>query len=183
MTTPPIIPEEELPAGEAHEELETTDELKRLETEQFNDVMRERDEYKDGWMRAKADLMNHKKQEAERVSSALRMGMQGMVSDILLVLDSFDLAISALANDAAGEQGMRIIRSQLLEVLKRYGVEPIPSADLVGKDFDPVTSEAMGTQPSELPEGTVVSVLQEGYRMNGNVVRAARVYVAAPAQS
>lgn len=172
MTTP-INPADELPAAEPLEELEAAP----SETE------RERDEYKEGWMRAKADLINHKRLEQERVSSALRMGMQGMVSDILLVLDSFSLAIATLAGDAAGEQGMRMIRSQLLEVLKRYGVEPIPQEELAGKDFDPVTSEAIGTQPSDLPEGSVVSVVQEGYRMNGTVLRPARVYVSAPTQS
>lgn len=174
MKTPPINPEDELPAAEP---------LQELEPGTLTDAERERDEYKEGWMRAKADLINHKRQESERVSHALRMGMQGMVSDILLVLDSFAIAIATLGDDKAGEQGMRMIRSQLLEVLKRYGVEPIAEGELLGKDFDPALAEAIGTQPSEQPEGTVLAVVQEGYRMNGQILRPARVYVAAPAQS
>lgn len=169
MTTP-INPEDELPAAEPAPELEQGDRT---------DAERERDEYKEGWMRAKADLINHKRQEQERVGHALRAGMQGIVSDILLVLDSFGLAIATLQGDSAGEQGMRMIRSQLLEVLKRHGVEPIPPGELLGQDFDPGIAEAIGTQPSDQPEGTVVSVAQEGYRLHGTVLRPARVYLAA----
>lgn len=169
MTTTPINPEEELPAGEH---------LEQLETDERTDAERERDEYKDGWMRAKADLINHKKQEMERVSRAVSAGMTSMVEDLLLVLDSFGIAIAASAGTPA-EQGMQMIRGQFLDVLKRYGVEPIPQADLVGKEFDPAVAEAIGFVPaSSHPDGTVDSVVQDGYRMQGTVVRPARVNLA-----
>ncbi len=167
-----INPDSELPVAPGAQELEDI----------RTDLERERDEYKDGWMRAKADLINHKKQEAERVSAAIATGLQSVVSDVLLVLDSFDVAIAAIQDETAA-QGLRMIRSQLLDVLKRYGVAQVPAAELVGKEFDPAVAEAIGTQPSDQPEGTVVTVVQEGYRMGDKVLRAARVLVAAPAQS
>lgn len=172
MDKNPITPDNELPVAPDAQELE----------ELRTGLERERDEYKDGWMRAKADLINHKSQEAERVSAAIATGLQALVADVLLVLDSFDVALAAIKDETAA-QGLRMIRSQLLDVLKRYGVVQVPAAELVGKEFDPAVAEAIGTQPSSQPEGTVVTVVQEGYRMGDKVLRAARVLVSAPTQS
>lgn len=175
METPIINPEEELSAAPVPEE---------LEADARPDAERERDEYKDGWMRAKADLANHKRQEAERVTRAVAAGMSGIAEDLLLVLDSFGLALATLKDDAAGAQGMRMIQSQLLDVIKPYGIERIAPAELVGKEFDPALAEAIGFKPSEHPEGHVDSVVQDGYRMRETILRPARVYLAAaPTQS
>lgn len=143
----------------------------------------ERDEYRDGWQRAKADLANFKRLETERIASAIGHGMRSLSEDLLLVLDSFGLALATIEKGSAGEQGMSMIRSQLLEILKRYGVEPIAAGELVGQDYDPALAEAIGTMPTpDHADGTVVSVAQEGYRMNGKVLRPARVYLASNAQ-
>jgi len=143
----------------------------------------ERDEYREGWQRAKADLVNHKRLEAERVTRALASGMRGIAEDLLLVLDSYAIALTTLEAGSPGEQGMRMIRSQLLDVLKRYGIEPIPDADLVGQPFDPALAEAIGFQEaSDHSPGSVHAVVQSGYRMNGDILRPARVYLVKEAQ-
>lgn len=152
-------------------------------TPEVNPVEKERDEYRDGWQRAKADLINYKRQEAERVTHAISVGMSSLIEDMLLVLDSFTLARTTLEPGSPAEQGMAMIRSQLLEVLKRYGLEPIPAAELTDKPFDPATSEAIGTMPAEgREEGIVLSIAQDGYRMHGKVLRPARVYVSGSQQ-
>lgn len=167
----PINPDEELPQGEAPELLDDEDASSPLE--------KERDEYRDGWQRAKADLVNYKRQETDRVNAAIGHGLRSMAEDLLLILDSFGLALSALEPGSPGEQGTRMIRSQLLETLRRYGVEQIPPADLIGKEFDPAVAEAIGTMPSPGQEdGTVAAVAQDGYRMNGRTLRPARVRLA-----
>ena len=168
-----MTPEDELPPAEHQEQLDTRSEAER-----------ERDEYKDGWMRAKADFQNYKRTEADRIASAIAHGMGGIIEDLLRVTDSFELARMTLESGSAAEQGINMIRSQFLDVLKRYGVEPIPQADLVGKEFDPMASEAIGTMEKEgVAEGSVVAVAQDGYRVNGKVFRPARVYVAGARQS
>lgn len=175
MTTTPINPEDELPAAAPLEELETAQ-----PEDQRSDAERERDEYKDGWMRAKADFANYKRTEADRIASAIAHGLGGMIEDLLRVMDSFSLARTTLEAGSAAEKGLDMIRAQFLDILKRYGVEPIDPQELLGKDFDPAVAEAIGTVPSpDHAEGTVTSVAQEGYRVNGKVFRPARVYVAA----
>ncbi len=170
----PITPENELPMGEVVQEL----------PEAQSELERERDEYKEGWMRAKADFTNYKRTEGERINTAITMGMKSLSEDLLLILDSFDLALATLKDNPAGEQGMRMIQGQLRDVLKRYGVEPIKAEELIGKEFDPNVAEAIGFMPtSQHPEGTVDSVIQNGYRIAGKVLRPARVYLAGGQQS
>jgi molecular chaperone GrpE len=172
----PITPENELEAPEEQELLEPQ--------ESANDLERERDEYKEGWMRAKADFTNYKRTEAERINTAITMGMKSIVEDLLLVLDSFGLALQALKDNPVGEQGMRMIQGQLHDVLKRYGVELIKPEELIGKEFDPAVAEAIGFKNDSVhAEGTIDSVMQDGYRMNGKVLRPTRVYLAGPKTS
>lgn len=167
MQEPTTNPENEVP----EEITEAAPELSPAE--------QERDEYKDGWMRAKADLINFKRQEGERVTRAVSAGISGIIEELLLVLDSFTLARQTLEAGSPAEQGMMMIRSQLVETLKRYGLELIQSSELVDQNFDPSIAEAIGTMPMEgKAEGTVVSVAQDGYRLNGKVLRPARVYLA-----
>lgn len=174
-TNTPINPEEELPAAESHQE---------LPEDTRSDIEKERDEYKEGWMRAKADFTNYKRTEQERISNAIAHGLGGIIEELLRVLDSFQLARTSIEEGSAAQQGMDMIRSQFLDILKRYGVEPIPSDEIIGKDFDPVTSEAIGTRESaDHPEGSVVAIAQEGYRVNGKVFRPVRVYLATAPQS
>lgn len=167
----PLNPAEELVAPEPQEE---------LGSDARTDAERERDEYKEGWMRAKADFANYKRTESDRIASAIAHGLGGMIEELLRVMDSFQLARATLEQGSAAEQGVDMIRAQFLDVLKRYGVEPIAADEVLHKDFDPGLAEAIGAQPSAEPEGTVVSIAQEGYRVNGKVFRPARVYVAAP---
>lgn len=175
MTTTPITPEDELPAPEALQELEAA-----APQDPRSDAERERDEFKDGWMRAKADFANYKRDEADRIASAIAHGLGSMIDDLLRVMDSFALARTTLEPGSPAEKGIDMIRAQFLDVLRRYGVEPLDPQELLGKDFDPALAEAIGTVPSpDHAEGTVTSVAQEGYRVNGKVFRPARVYVAA----
>lgn len=172
MEEPIMTPEDELP----HTQEDQSDTR--------SDIERERDEYKEGWMRAKADFQNYKRTEGERIGNAIAHGLGGIIEDLLRVLDSFQLAKATLEPGSAADQGIDMIRSQFLDVLKRYGVEPIAQADLIGSDFDPATSEAIGTMDKEgAAEGSVVSVAQDGYRINGKVFRPARVYLAGAGQS
>lgn len=95
------------------------------------------------------------------------------------ILDNLDRALEAAETTYTGDpmiQGLILVRTQLLQTLKDEGLEWIP---VLGLPFDPNTSEAMGTRPVEEPEHhhLVVKDMLRGYRLNGRLVRPARVVV------
>ena len=166
---------DEMPNGQAADGL---DELKK----KLEELESQRDEYLAGWQRAKADLINYKKEEGERLRDIARYSNEELVRDLLTILDSFDLAIAYAENkktvqsqeDDGTGKGIYIIKSQVEDILKRYGLERIES---VG-EFDPGIAEAIGEVESDKPPGTVVEEVSPGYRLHGKVLRPARVKVA-----
>lgn len=137
---------------------------------------KEREEYLQGWKRAKADLINFKKEEAERLASVLKRGNENIVRDVATVLDSFELGIQATGGETAAAKGMQLIKNQLEDILKRHGLEVVHAKK--GEMFDPSKHEAMQEVESDEPEGTVAEELDRGYALHGKVFRAARVTIA-----
>lgn len=140
----------------------------------------ERASYLDGWQRAKADLINYKRTADEESKRAFARGATSVVMDVLSALDSFDMAFgNKEAWEAAPKNwrdGVEYIHQQLLAVLRERGVEPFSP---LGEHFDPHSHESIGTTPVEKPEqeGIITAVIQQGYRLNGDVIRPARVHV------
>jgi len=134
-----------------------------------------RDEYLAGWQRAKADFINYKKDEAERMSRMARYATEDIMSELIVVVDNFDLAISTLEKQGEIDKGIHMIRSQLLDMLKKRGLERITIQP--GSVFDPATSEAISEIASDLGEGLVVEEVSAGYALHGKVLRPARVKV------
>lgn len=137
-------------------------------------IIREREEYLDGWKRAKADLINYKKDEAKRFESVLKFANEQIIRDVLVVLDSFDLAIASLG-DSKEEKGVFLIRTQLEDILKRYGLERVMVS--VGQPFDPSLHEAIATVETQQPSGTIIEEVERGYMLHGKLIRPARVKV------
>jgi len=143
-------------------------------TMEFENLKAQCEEYLNGWKRAKADLINFQKDEAKRFEDVAKYANKEFVKDIILVLDSFDLAIAAMGDKT--EKGVLMIRSQLEDALKKHGLERIVIS--VGALFDPALHEAIASAESESPPGTVVEEVERGYLLNGRVIRPARVKVA-----
>ncbi len=160
---------------------------------------KERDEYLDGWKRAKADLINYKKDEAKRFEKIVMFSNESLIRELINILDSFDLALAALGrpqNDAEHtqnnaeipresasshyaapyEKGLYLIRQQLEDILKRVGLERIIVS--VGQPFDPGLQEAIASIESDKPSGTIIEEVEKGYLLNGKLIRPARVKVA-----
>ena len=136
-------------------------------------------EYLNGWQRAKADFINYKNDEGKRLEDTARFMTRSLVMDVLPVLDSFDLACQQMEGRQGSDQetkGILLIRSQLLDVLKKRGVEIIPLHP--GDPFNPELHEALGEVQSSFPSGSVAEEFQKGYTLQGKVVRPARVRVA-----
>jgi molecular chaperone GrpE len=164
--------EETNPVEENREEVKTEDgsesELEKIE--------KEKEEYLDGWKRAKAELINYKKEESERLQELMRFGNSDLIRDLLIVLDSFDLGLATLDEKSPAMKGFYMIRSQFEDVLKKRGLERV--AISTGQMFDPMIHDAAVTAESDLPESTIIEEVERGYMLNGRLLRPARVKVA-----
>jgi molecular chaperone GrpE len=115
---------------------------------------------------------------------ALQRGAVKLAKELLPALDNLDRALDEAGTAAGGGgqddpllQGVRLVRSELTEALARVGVE---SFSPVGEIFDPVLHEAVVHQPVQgAASGTVAEVYQPGYRLGEQIIRPARVVVAA----
>lgn len=140
------------------------------------DLNKERDEYLDGWKRAKADLANYKKEEAKRFIEMARFASEDLIREMLTILDSFDLGMAALEKDGKAEKGMYLIRAQLEDVLRKRGLERVDVS--IGQPFDPSLQEAVAEVESDKPSGAVIEEVERGYLLNGKLIRPARVKIA-----
>ncbi|MFH1346913.1 MAG: nucleotide exchange factor GrpE [Spirochaetota bacterium] len=142
------------------------------------DCEKQRDEYLDGWKRAKADLINYKKDESKRFESIVKFANESIVKDMVTVLDSFDLALATLDGDenSKTQKGLYLIRRQFEDILKLSGLERVVIS--VGQPFDPGLQEAVGEVESDKPSGTIVEEVEKGYTLYGKLIRPARVKVA-----
>jgi molecular chaperone GrpE len=149
------------------------DEQKELDVEA---LVAERDEYLNDLKRVAAEFDNFRKRVARDQESLVLRATERLVKELLPVLDDLERALQAAEQheEAKLEEGVRLVHRQLAEALRREGLQEIP-AD--GK-FDPHVHEALLSQPSESEPGTIVEVLQRGYRLGDRVLRPARVIVA-----
>ncbi len=149
--------------------------IKILE-EKIEKLEKEKEEYLDGWRRAKADLINYKKDEAKRFEEVTKFSLSLLMTELIEVLDSFDLGLAMMKEDEGSKKGLILLRSKLFETLKKFGLEQIPSP--VNQPFTPLEHEAvMEVEGNDLPEGIVIEELARGYKLNGRVIRPSRVKV------
>ena len=152
---------------EAEESLE--DRLQALEAE--------RDEYLGDLQRVAAEFENYRKRAAREQADFATRSTERLVQELLPVLDDLERALEAAAahEEAKLEEGVQLVQRALALALKREGLVEI-AAD---GPFDPHVHEALLSQPAEGTEpGTVLQVLQKGYRLGDRVLRPARVIVA-----
>jgi molecular chaperone GrpE len=140
-------------------------------------VRGERDAYLDQLQRERAEFANFRRR-TERDRIGLRAGViRDVIAQILPVLDNLERAVTALSAhsvDLGG--GVDMVRGQLAHVLVGYGVEEIRA---LGEPFDPNVHDAIASVPTpSAPEGTVIEVVEKGYRTDGELVRPAKVVVA-----
>lgn len=144
-------------------------------TDEFTKCLKEKEEYLDGWKRAKADLINYKKDEAKRFEMISKFSQEAIIKDLISVLDSFDLALAIMEKEGKAEKGIYLIRAQLEDVLKQNGLERVITS--VDQPFSPSLQEAIANVDSDKPSGTVIEEVEKGYLLHGKLVRPARVKV------
>ncbi|HYF28256.1 MAG TPA: nucleotide exchange factor GrpE [Baekduia sp.] len=159
-----VSPDEELPAHSGDTE-----------------VLNEEPDYKDLYLRARAEAENVRKRARRDVEVAQARGVARLARELLPAMDNLDRAIAA-AEAQEDEQheltkGIRLVQKELLAAMARVGIEAYSPQ---GETFDPHHHEAIAQQPVEGAEsGTIVTVYQSGYRYRDEVLRAAKVVVAA----
>ena len=139
-------------------------------------LKKERDEYLDGWKRAKADFINYKKEEEERLRKTLDFQRMLFAEELIRVLENFCLGLRAWKGESPEKTGMELVRNQIQDILKRYGVEQMKSE--LGKPFNPETSECIEMVEGGDESGMVIEEVGAGYTMNGKVIKPAKVKVA-----
>jgi molecular chaperone GrpE len=135
----------------------------------------ERDEMRALAQQIQADFENYKKQMQRRQLETTERATEGLVEQLLPVLDSFELALGALIDaDDKLRKGVELVYAELLGVMEKAGVERI---DAAGKPFDPNEHEAVLQEEGD-GEPVVADILRTGYRLKGRVLRPAMVKVA-----
>jgi molecular chaperone GrpE len=131
----------------------------------------------DSYLRLAADFDNYRKRTAREHAELTQRANERLLNELLPVLDDLERALEAAVEheEAKLEEGVRLVHRSLLGLVERHGLTEI---DTEGA-FDPHVHEALLAQPSEgAEEGSVLQVLQKGYRLGDKVIRPARVIVA-----
>lgn len=162
---------------------QTLDDLDSLRAK-LQEAEQKRDEYLYLAQRTRADFENYQKRMKRDRDEERRFAQIPLASDLLTALDNLERAIAAA--EQAGDkgplaQGVAMVQTQLLDILRRHGITPIQAE---GQPFDPNCHQAVLQQPSkDHPPMTVLQVLERGYMIHERVLRPARVVVStAPEQ-
>ncbi|UGS33966.1 nucleotide exchange factor GrpE [Capillimicrobium parvum] len=188
-------------AADARQAEEEAAQVVEQDLEELQARAAQRDEYLALAQRTQADFENFRKRATRDAQAAEARGIAKVARELLPALDNLERALAAAEAEemgtAAGPNGgdaghvhagggqtehhltagIRLVQQDLVAALERVGIEPFSPK---GETFDPNEHEAMVQQPVEGAEsGTVVEVYQQGYRLNGSIIRPARVVVAA----
>lgn len=152
--------------------------LKKLR-EKLKKCMIEKDEYLAGWQRAKADFINARNEEKEKRVELLKFANVEIIAEILLVLDSFDLAMKSdnwQKLDKNWQEGIKLLYNQLSESLKKHNLVEIQA---VGNAFNPEDHESVGELETinKKEDGLVLEEIRKGYKLEGKTIRPAHVKV------
>ncbi|MCC7500354.1 nucleotide exchange factor GrpE [Candidatus Nomurabacteria bacterium] len=137
--------------------------IKRLR-ERLKKAVGEKQEYLEGWQRARADFANYKKEEATMHTDREARIKAQVIEDLLPALDALELSLKHEDTPA-----LRMIEKQFLDALKRMGVERFGA---VGEEFDPAIHEALAKNGED---HTITEIARSGYKIDETIIRAAQV--------
>lgn len=177
-------PEEEIDADEQVEDAGAdaeadADAEAEAEVSELEQAQAKANENWDRYLRTAAELENVRKRAARDVENAHRFALERFSKQLLAVRDSLEMGLAAAdsANVESLLQGSEATLKILGTTMQQFGIEEV---DPAGEPFDPEFHEAISMQPSDDVEpGSVVTVVQKGYSLNGRLLRPAMVIVAA----
>lgn len=150
--------------------------------EKLEAVEKERDEFKEKYLRKVADLDNLRKRKQEEIQEYKKYASKSILEDLLEVLDNFDRAMESMDFESEDvHEGVELIYDQLSEIIQKEAVEPIKAE---GEPFDPHLHEGMMQEErNDLDEQIVLDVFKKGYKLHDRVLRPAQVKVGIPVSS
>jgi molecular chaperone GrpE len=162
------------------EEVENSEEVEQVEVDETEALRAENEELIDTLQRVKAEFDNYRKRAARDQASLVARAHERLVKELLPVLDDLERALEAAAEheEAKLEEGVRLVHRELRDALAKEGLVEIET----NGSFDPHVHEALLTQPSEQDEGSIIEVIQRGYRLGDRVLRPARVVISQGAE-
>lgn len=159
--------EEKAVARELEDFTSRLEELEKQNTELFEKLQR-----------VSADYANFQKRAPKQITEAIAFEKERIVKSILPVMDNFEHTLShatSADNIEAIAKGVKIVYDQMLDVLKSHNVEQLKA---LGEKFDPSMHQAMmQTQNEQKKDGVVLEEYQKGYKLDGRVIRPAKVVV------
>ncbi len=187
--------EQEIILDEESDASAVLEKVKKLK-EQLKQCRQEKQDNLAGWQRAQADFINYRRRHEEQMSEWSKMFGEGLLRDILPVLDTLDASVGQAGEEEnsnppnphlqggqetvtpltqRGDGGLKLVRDQLMKVLVKHGLMEMK---VVGEKFNPELHEAVEMVEAEkADEGKVVEEIQKGYLLNGKVIRVAKVKV------
>ena len=168
-------PDGEQPSGAAPAAEPGADEAGQIVAD-IDQLQRERDDLLGTSQRLQADFENYRKRVLREQTALVERATEGLIEQLLPVLDSFELAVANLGKETDIEslrKGVELVYAELLGVLERAGLQPIAA---LGEPFDPNVHEAV-MQDDGAGEPRVGGVLRTGWKLKGRVLRPAMVKV------
>lgn len=175
------------PEGQKAESADQTEE-KKAEAQQpeqspsqaealLEEAKKQVQEEKNRYVYLMAEFDNFRRRVSQEKIDLIDTAAKGVINDLLPVVDNFERALKSMEESEASDSakmGTELIYKQLLDVLKKKGVTEI---DAMGKELDTDEHEAVAQipAPEEDKKGKVVDVVQKGYKLNGKVIRFAKV--------
>lgn len=131
-------------------------------------------------LRVKAEMENLRRRTEQDIEKAHKFALEKFVNELLPVIDSLDRALEVADKDNADMapmvEGIELTLKNMLDVVKKFGVEVIAETDV---PLDPNVHQAIAmVESEEIAAGKVLGVMQKGYTLNGRTIRAAMVTVA-----
>jgi len=143
----------------------------------IEELEKQKNEYLAGWQRARADFLNYKREEMERVKGFLEYANEELIAKLLPILDNFTEAEKNVPEEKRDDyyKGICQIKKQFDEFLKTQGLEEIKT---VGEIFDPSVHEVVSElETKDKVQNTIIEEVQKGYKINGRLLRPAKVKI------
>ncbi len=152
----------------------STEEMKTEALSPMADLEAKLQEEKNKYLYLYAEFENFKKRTIKERSDLMKFGWENIARELLAVVDNLERAINHMPEntDKNLKTGIEMVLNQFRATLEKQGVLPITTT---GQSFNPDLHEAMGQEPSALPQGTVTQALVSGYTLHGRLLRPAKV--------
>lgn len=171
--------------GMSEEETKPTPEEETVETAEAQAAeeqqpVDELSKWREMALRTAAEYDNYRKRCVKDREEFTRYANRGLLEELLPVIDNFEMGMQMAAQQGTDSMiyiGMSMVQKQLADFLEAQGVEPIEAAP--GQEFDHNVHEAIMSEPSDQPEGTIIRILRRGYNLRGRLLRPVNVVTAA----